>query len=199
MNRVSALVGLGLAVLIGVLWLKWHDAQVRATVLLVQRDSVLEVRRQEIAAVEVGRLATAAEHAKLRLQLEAANQRSAAHDSVLRMTAGRLDSALHAVIPADLKPLLDSLIATYEGRLAGKDSTISRQDLALRDALGDQTACDSAAGKLRGLADDYKDQAAAWRRRAQPGLLRRIAQGLPWAAGGAGAVALVVLVGQATP
>lgn len=194
MNRVSALILLGVAVLSGVLWLRWHDKQVRDTALLVQKDSVIEALRQAVAAAEVVRLAKSAEHDAIRRQLEVANRRSAAHDSALRVTANRLDSALHAVIPPDLKPMLDSLISTFQGRLAEKDSIIARQELALRDALGDKAECDEAAVRLTKLADDALAARDAWKERAQPGLLKQILAGLPYAAGGGLVVAVVVVI-----
>lgn len=182
---------------VGRVALAFHDQSVAARLALAQKDSIIGERDRALVVVEEARRSAAAESARLRAQHRRDDSVRAALDSALKAAGARLDEALRAVVPPEALPLLDSLEQSFEQRLAMKDSTIGALRLDLRNALRDQASCDDAATNLRRLADDYKAQAEAWRRRAEPGFWSKLKSGVGWALGGAAFTATVAFVAGA--
>jgi len=86
-------------------------------------------------------------------------------------------------LPDSVRPRLDSLVVAYEARLAGKDSTI----VIMRRTIQAQTvllaAQDSALEDYQRVTAGLTSQRDAWKRQAQPNILKRAVALAPWLAG----------------
>lgn len=178
-------------------WLYFHDRNYQATVDLKRDKKELDSLRIVISNGEVLRKQVAEDNAKLRDSLDKANVVTVTLNRALKVTADRLDSALHVDLPPQFLARFDSMVAGFRGQLAGQEAIMGRQNLAIRGLLSDKAACDSAADLLQAQANAYKRQAEAWQERAQPSFLKRLVGWIPpFLAGGATvAIATVVVKG----
>ena len=185
--RVTPLL-VGAALLLGLLWLREHDARVlEAATARHSMDSLTAVIATDHAAraAEHTRDSLAAVRAIAERDARLAAARRAADAATARLSV-LLDS-LGAALPDTLGPFGVRILAEWRAHLDADLAERASAGAAIAGLKGDLAA--SEASRTADLAavnrqlDEALRQLAACNRRASPGLLRRAVAALPWVAG----------------
>ena len=177
----------GAALLLGLLWLREHDARIRETASARRSQDSLR------AAVAASAAETDARH---RADSIAAWQAIQARDVALRRArheadslaglAGTLIDSLVSIVPDSLSPFVDRLRASWRADMAARERERAQADsaLAARSLRVAQLEAEYAhdMGAVRAQLEAMHQLGAA-NRRARPGLLERARQIAPWALG----------------
>ena len=174
----------GLAVLVGWVWVRGHDARLREGFASEQAAAVLAERRQVTDSLDALR-AAADRQAEARVRGLEAIQRT--QRRTMQTVTGRGDS-LAALLASHLEAdsLPDTVVVLIRSTLAAKDSGLAacRVGWAACDStVGELEAIgrrrDSTLADLRGLLGSTDSLLAVERRRARPGLVEQVRRALP--------------------
>ena len=173
-----------MALLMGLLWLRDHDARIRETASAERsRDSLVA------AVATVREDAEARRHAEF-LNYEAARQRAASELAAARraadasaMSQSRLLDSLAAMLPDTMSPYVSRLLAGWQAHLdadlrerGAADSTIA---LLRERNLSLESAYSVDVSNLNVQIDECLGQLDRALKRTRPGLLTRIVRAVP--------------------
>jgi hypothetical protein len=181
-------VAVGVAVVIGLLWLRDHDKRIRETASATRSMDSLRL------AVTVERSERAAEHTRDSIASLRAIQASDAllararrESDRLSGDLGRLLDSLGAILPDTLDPFAARILASYNELQRTFDRTLAAADsaIAVRDEwiVQIESTYASDLSKVDAQIDECMAQLVTANRRSNPGLLTRVARALPYLAG----------------
>ena len=167
MNRTVATVALVLlSLVLGSLWLRSHDASVRATAALrakdVELDSLRRVAEDYEGVRQIDRRRTQLMVAALR---ERILEDSTLADS-LRIAGHVRAVELRGALPSDLRPALDSLVLTHVMTVERKDSIIAYLNLHNALLQGELARADSSVANYQQALSLAMTQRDGWKKEA---------------------------------
>lgn len=176
----------GVWTLIGIgawLWLRQHDARVRAEALLqVRTDSIEVVRKDLETATSIVRELTDSLNEKDRRLKNAETARRVA-DAKLAAQGTDIAARLASTLDASQRAKLDSVVQTYEARISIYDSQLRNTAALLAEARAINIKQDSIIDEQRRLNDKLFGDWQKAEKRANPGLIEKIIDIAPWAVG----------------
>ena len=181
-------VAVGIAVVIGLLWLRDHDKRVReAATAQASMDSLrrVVVAERDLRASERTRDSIASLRA---IQAsDALLARARRESDRLSGDLGRLLDSLGAILPDTLDPFVARIIASYNELQRTFDRTLAAADsaIAVRDEwiVQIQSTYDYDLSRVDAQIDECLGQLQSANTRVRPGLFRRVVGVAPWLVG----------------
>lgn len=165
------------------LWLRQHDARVRAEALLQIRTDSIEVVRADLkSATSIIRQLTDSLNEKDKRLKNAETARRVA-DAKLATQGADIAARLASTLDVSQRAKLDSVVQTYEARVSAYDSQLRNTATLLAEARALNAKQDSIIDEQRRLNDKLFGDWQKAEKRANPGLIEKIIAIAPWALG----------------